>query len=93
MSAITKLAWRRNRRIARKSLEAAIRLTQAIEKDCTDVEQQTRQTVGHHQRGNKMADELTAAIQRMAECRRQLTSALSQANSIPTEPPQNNKQE
>jgi hypothetical protein len=40
-----------------------------------------------------MADELTAAIQRMAECRQQLTSALSQANSIPAEPPQNNKQE
>lgn len=93
MSTITKLAWRRNRRIARKSLEAAIRLTQAIERDCTDVEQQTRQTVGHHQQGNKMADELTAAIQRMAECRRQLTSALSQASSIPAEPPQNAKQE
>jgi hypothetical protein len=93
MSAITKLAWRRNRRIARKSLEAAIRLTQSIERDCADVEQKTRQTVGHHQQGNKMADELTAAIQRMGECRRQLASALSQANSIPTEPPQNAKQE
>ena len=93
MSAITKLAWRRNRRIARKSLEPAIRLTQAIERNCTDVEQQTRQTVGHHQQGNKMADELTVAIQRMAEYRRQLTSALSQTNSIPAEPPQNAKQE
>ena len=93
MSTITKLAWRRNRRIARKSLEAAIRLTQAIERDCTDVEQQTRQVVGHHQRGNKMANELTAAIQRITECRQQLKLALSQTNAIPPEPPQDTKQE
>ena len=93
MSAITKLAWRRNRRIARKSLEAAIRLTQAIERDCTDVEQRTRQTVGHHQQGNKMADELTAANQRITEWRQQLKLALSQTNSIPPEPPQATKQE
>lgn len=93
MSAITKLAWRRHRRIARKSLEAALHLAQAIERDCADVEQQTRQTVGDHQRGNKMADELAAAIQRMGECRQQLKLALSQANSIPPEPPQTAKRE
>lgn len=88
MSAITKLAWRRNRRIARKSLEAAIRLTQEIEKDAINNAQQTRKSVGNHQQGNELANILSEINACISSCRKYLEAALTNVENIPLHPPE-----
>lgn len=91
MSATTKLAWRRNRRIARKSLEAAIRVTQAIEKDAINNAQQTRKSVGNHQQGNELANILSEINACISSCRKYLEAALTNVENIPLHPPETPK--
>jgi len=91
MSTITKLAWRRNRRIARKSLEAAIRLTQAIEKDAIDNAQQIRKSVGSHQQGSELANTLLEINTCISSCKKYLEAALTNVENIPPHPPETPK--
>lgn len=91
MSAITKRAWRRHRKAARKALLSALHLTKIIEEECVDIEQKTRQTAGSHKQANKMARQLTSATQGVVNCRRLIKSALTEVKTIPPEPPQAKK--
>ena len=91
MSATTKLSWRRNRRMARKSLEAAIRVTQSIEKDAIDNAQQIRKSVGSHRQGNELASKLTEINACILNCRKHLEVALASSEDIPLHPPETPK--